>query len=141
MTRCNGVVGLLLDLLAACAYVRRERVVTDQLTDLGVSYALSRQMPYGCSGVGSGRSIGIESSVPFSSLWVVAVRAVVIEPDRDDPRGWARGPTREWSVASAMAGTLDHERRDEQSVAPRDDCVQVGIGAHHTLRTLRIFTP
>lgn len=33
-----------------------------------LSYALSRQMPWGCSAVGSGRSIGIESSVGFSSL-------------------------------------------------------------------------
>jgi len=34
-----------------------------------LSYALSRQMPCGVSSVGSGRSIGIESSVGFSNLW------------------------------------------------------------------------
>jgi hypothetical protein len=68
---------LLEDLLGSAADLRRE-------VGLDVVMAFVKQVPCGASGMGCGRSIGIESNVPFSSSLIVAVR-VVIESDQDTP--------------------------------------------------------
>jgi hypothetical protein len=78
-----GIVGLLLDLLAACADVRRELVITDQLTDGGVVIRLVqtdalRLLRRWWRSLDRDR---VERAL--QQLVVVAVRAVVIEPDRD----------------------------------------------------------
>ena len=78
-----GVVGLLLDLLAACAYVRRELVINDQLTDFGV---VIRLVQADALRVLRGRFGPLDRDRverALQQLVIVAVRAVVIEPDRD----------------------------------------------------------
>jgi hypothetical protein len=78
-----GVVGLEVDLLAARADVRRELVVADQLADLSVVICLVqtdalRLLRGRCRSLDRDR---VERAL--QQLVVVAVCAVVIEPDRD----------------------------------------------------------
>jgi hypothetical protein len=71
------------DLLAACADVRREVVVTDQLADFGVVIRLVQADALGllCGRLGPLDRDRVQRAP--QQLVIVAVRAVVIEPDRD----------------------------------------------------------
>lgn len=78
-----GVAGLQLDLLAACADVRREPVVANQLTDFSVVICPVQADALRMLG---GRLRALDRDRvqrAFQQLVVVAVRAIVIEPDRD----------------------------------------------------------
>jgi hypothetical protein len=78
-----GVLGLLLDLLAACADVRREVVINDQLADLGVVVRLVQadalRLLWGRFGALDRDRV----ERALQQLVVITVRAVVVEPDRD----------------------------------------------------------
>lgn len=78
-----GCADLLGDLLAACTDVRCELVVADQLADLGVVIRLVQadalRLLYGW--LGSLDRDRVERAL--QQLVIVAVRTVVIEPDRD----------------------------------------------------------
>src|SRR5271170_6519223 len=78
-----GVLRLLLDLLAACADVRRELVVADQLADFGVVIGLVQADALRLLGRRLRALDRDRVQRPLQQLVVVAVRAVVIEPDRD----------------------------------------------------------
>lgn len=78
-----GVLSLLLDLLAACADVRRERVVTNQLADFGVVIRLVQADALWVLWGRFGPLDRDRVQRALQQLVVVAVRAVVIEPDRD----------------------------------------------------------
>jgi len=78
-----GVVGLEVDLLAACADVRRELVVADQLADLSVVICLVQTDALRLLGGRFGALDRDRVERALQQLVVVAVRAVVIEPDRD----------------------------------------------------------
>ena len=62
----------------------------------GKSYALSRQRPWGSALVGFGRSIGIESSLSFSSLWSLGSRR------RERARSGPHVPRREASASPPL---------------------------------------
>jgi hypothetical protein len=78
-----GVVGLQVDLLAACTDVRRELVVADQLADFSVVICLIQADALRLLW---GRLWALDRDRverALQQLVVVAVRAVVVEPDRD----------------------------------------------------------
>ena len=83
-----GGADLLSDLLAARTDVRRQLVVADQLADLGVVVGLVQADALRRSGVGLGSLDRDRVQRALQELVIVAVRAVVIEPDRD-PRALA----------------------------------------------------
>ena len=78
-----GVVGLEVDLLAARADVRRELVVADQLADLSVVICLVQTDALRLLRGRFGARDRDRVERALQQLVVVAVRAVVIEPDRD----------------------------------------------------------
>lgn len=78
-----GVLCLQLDLLAACADVRRERVGTDQLTDLSVVICPIQADALRLLRGRFGPLDRDRVKRALQQLVVVAVRGVVIEPDRD----------------------------------------------------------
>ena len=78
-----GVLRLLLDLLTACADVRRQLVIADQLADflIVVSLVETDALRLLRGWFGTLDRDRVECSL--QQLVIVAVRAVVIEPDRD----------------------------------------------------------
>ena len=78
-----GVVGLQVDLLAACTDVRRELVAAEQLADLGVVVRLVQADALRLLRGRFGPLDRDRVERALQQLVVVAVRAVVIEPDRD----------------------------------------------------------
>jgi Formate--tetrahydrofolate ligase len=83
LRRHLGVMGLLLDLFAACADVRRELVVNDQVADPGVVICLVQADALWLLRGRLGPLDRDRVERALQQLVVVAVRAVVIEPDRD----------------------------------------------------------
>lgn len=78
-----GILRLLLDLLAACADVRRELVVADQLADFSavICPVQADALRLLCARLGPLDRDRVQRAL--QQLVVVAVRAVVIEPERD----------------------------------------------------------
>ena len=74
---------LLGDLFAARPDVRRELVVADELADLGVVVGLDETDALRRCGRGLGALDRDRVQRAFQQLVIVAVRAVVTEPDRD----------------------------------------------------------
>ncbi len=78
-----GVVGLEVDLFAACADVRRELVINDQLADLGVVIRLVQADTLRLLRGRLGPLDRDRVERALQQIVIVAVRAVVVEPDRD----------------------------------------------------------
>jgi hypothetical protein len=78
-----GVVGLEVDLFAACADVRRELVINDQLADSGVVVRLVQADALRLLRGRFGPFDRDRVERALQQLVIVAVRALVIEPDRD----------------------------------------------------------